>query len=78
MANPNKQDSLLADSENHPMLTDQVALSTAAVVAHSLTDADASLGATTQAELEGVLNNLGTAINAIRTALITHGLMADA
>lgn len=78
MANPSKEKSLLSTAANKPMLTEQVALPTAAVVSHSLTDADGSLGATSQAELEGVLDALGTAINALRTAMITHGLIADA
>ena len=77
MANPKASNSHLADRNGTPMITTQQAISTAAVVAHSMTDADASLGATTQAELEGLLDDLGTAINAIRTVMITHGLMAD-
>lgn len=78
MANPTKQDSVMADADGNPIIGSRAALSTAAVTAHSLTDADASLGATTQAEVEGVLNALGTAINACRTCLINHGLMKDA
>ena len=78
MANPKASRAQLADENNNPMITAQQALSTAAVVAHSLTDADASLGATTQAEIEAVLDALGTATNALRTAMIAHGLMADA
>lgn len=78
MANPVKTKSLLADGDGRPLITNAQAISTAAVTAHTLTDADASLGATTQAEIEGVLNALGTAINALRTCLIAHGLMKDA
>ena len=77
MANPSKQDSVLASADGKPLIGSQSALSTAAVTSHSLTDADASLGATTQAEVEAVLDALGTATNALRTCLIAHGLMSD-
>jgi len=42
----------------------------------TLTDGDGDLGATTQAELEGVLTNLGDSINAILAALEECGILA--
>ena len=42
----------------------------------TLTDADASLGATTQAELEGVLQDFGDKINLIIDRLQAFGLIA--
>jgi len=42
----------------------------------TLTDADTDLGATTQAELEGVLQNLGDTCNAILAALENAGILA--
>ena len=78
MANPTKGNCQLADSNNKPLIGSQQTLVADAVVAHSLTDADASLGATTQAELEGVLDALGVKINAALDVLEEHGLMADA
>lgn len=78
MANPEKSASQLADANDKPMISTQQTLVADAVVAHSLTDADASLGATTQAELEGVLDALGVKINAALDVLEAHGLMADA
>ena len=41
----------------------------------TLTDADTDLGATTQAELEGVLQNLGDTCNAIISALEQCGIL---
>lgn len=41
----------------------------------TLTDADASLGATSQAELEAVLQNQGDSINAILAALEVAGIL---
>lgn len=41
----------------------------------TLTDADGSLGATSQAELEGVLQNLGDTINSILSALEVAGIL---
>ena len=78
MANPVKQDSAMADKNSNPMISTQQALVADAVVAHSLTDADASLGATSQAEVEAVLDALGVKINAALDVLEAHGLMADA
>jgi len=77
MANPIKQNSQLADKNDNPLISDQVATITDAVVAHSLTDADASLGATSQAEIEAVLDALGVKINLLIAALDAHGLTAD-
>jgi len=42
----------------------------------TLTDGDGDLGTTTQAELEGVLTNLGDSINAILAALEECGILA--
>jgi len=78
MANPAKEKSQLASKANKPMIAEQQALVANAVVAHSLTDADASLGATSQAEVEAVLDALGVKINAALDILEAHGLMADA
>ena len=77
MANPIKQNSYVCDRDGNGVLADRQALVADAVVAHSLTDADASLGATTQAELEGVLDALGVKINAALDVLEAHGLMSD-
>lgn len=44
----------------------------------TLTDADASLGATSQAELEGVLQNYGDQIKLILVALEECGILATA
>jgi hypothetical protein len=41
----------------------------------TLTDSDASLGATSQAELEGVLTNLGDTINLVIAALEEAGIL---
>jgi len=41
----------------------------------TLTDGDGDLGATTQAELEGVLQNLGDTCNAIILALEQCGIL---
>ena len=78
MANVKNQDSQLADGAGNGLIGARQTLVADAVVAHSLTDADASLGATTQAELEGVLDALGVKINAALDVLEAHGLMADA
>ncbi len=78
MPNPKASRSLLGDDNNNPMITSQQDLVADAVVAHSMTDADASLGATTQAELEGLLDALGVKINAALDVLEAHGLMSDA
>lgn len=43
----------------------------------TLTDADASLGATSQAELEGVLQNYGDSINAMLLALEEAGILSN-
>lgn len=77
------QDNLYLECEgvivnNKVVISTQVATITDAVVAHSLTDTDASLGATTQAEIEGVLDALGVKINLLIAALDAHGLTADA
>lgn len=77
MANPTKQDSVVASADGYPLIGDRQALVTDAETAHSMTDADASLGATTQAELEGLLDALGTKINAALDILEAHGLMKD-
>lgn len=78
MANPSKGDCQLADSGDNAMIGDQQANVADAVTAHSLTDADGDLGATTQAEVEAVLDALGAKINAALAVLEAHGLMADA
>lgn len=78
MANPIKEKGFTADANGNPLIAAQQALVADAVVAHSLTDADASLGATSQAELEGVLDALGVKINAVLDVLEAHGLMSDA
>ena len=77
MANPSKENSQIADEKGTALVASQKALVADAVVAHSLTDADASLGATTQAELEGVLDALCVKINAALDVLEAHGFMAD-
>ena len=77
MANPNKDVSQLADKNDNPMISTQVATIADAVVAHSLTDADGSLGATSQAEVEAVLDALGVQINLVIAALDAHGLTSD-
>ena len=56
--------------------TSQIANIPDAVAAHSLTDADANLDATTQAEIEGVLDALGAKINIVIAALETIGITA--
>lgn len=78
MANPEKANAQLADSNDNPMIGDAQAKVADAVVAHSLTDSDGSLGATSQAEVEAVLDALGVKINAILDVLEAHGLMKDA
>lgn len=69
--------SQILDDNGKAITVAQQATIADAVVAHSLTDADASLGATTQAEVEGVLDALGVKINAILTALENAGMLAD-
>lgn len=73
-------------SEDEWMRTDQLgngqlgnmqAAITAADESHALTDADANLGATTQAELEAVFDELAARINACITALEYHRLNAE-
>ena len=78
MANPIKEKGFTADGAGNPMIADAQANVADAVVAHSLTDADASLGATSQAEIEAVLDALGVKINAGLAVLESHGLMKDA
>ena len=77
MAQPTDASSHLYDRSDNPMIADQLASIAAAIASHSLTDADANLGATTQAEIEGVLDALGVAINLIITRLEDHGLIAN-
>lgn len=77
MTQPTAAQGKLIDKSNNPQIQDRQSAITAAVEAHSLTDADANLGATTQAEIEGVLDALGTAINSIISVLELHGLIAD-
>ena len=71
MANPNKQDSLLADGDSKPLLSDQQTLVADASVAHAL---NATFSDT---EVETALDALGTSINAILDVIESHGLMAD-
>lgn len=78
MANLLNQNSQLADSSGNGLIGERQALVADAVVSHSLTDADASLGATSQAEIEAVFDALGVKINAALDVLEAHGLMADA
>ena len=77
MANPKKGDSQLADATGKALIGLQQTTIADAVVAHSLTDADASLGATSQAEIEAVLDALGVVINLCIATLDAHGLTAD-
>lgn len=77
MTQPTKAKSKLADSTSKPQIGDRGSSITAADVAHSFTDADGSLGATSQAEIEADLDLLGVAINACVSALEAHGLIAD-
>ena len=77
MANPTEAASVFTDKEGNFRVGPQQALITPADEAHSLTDADANLGATTQAEIEAVLNALGVAVNACMAVLEINGDMAD-
>lgn len=72
MANPNKNESLMADGGGKPLLGSQQTLVSDASVAHDL---NATFSDT---EAEAALNALGTKINAILDILEAHGLMADA
>ncbi len=77
MTQPSEANSHMTDRDDNPMLDDQLASVAAAVVALSMTDADANLGATTQAELEGLLDALGVVINLLIERMEAHGLIAD-
>jgi hypothetical protein len=77
MTQPAKAKSKLADSNGLPQIGDQQSAITAGVVAHSITDVAADLSAANEAEIEGFLDALGTAINSIISVLEAHGLTAD-
>jgi len=77
MTQPAASKSKLADSSDNPQIADRGAAITAAVVAHSITDVAADLSAANEAEIEGFLDALGTAINSIISILESHGLTAD-
>lgn len=72
MANPNNQDTLVADSNGHGMLSDQQAL--VADVATNVAAGDVG----TAADIATEINVSRTAINDILAILSAHGLMADA
>lgn len=71
MANPQAQDTQLADANGNGLIGAQQALVADAVVAH---DINATFSDT---EVEGTLNALGVKINAILDILEAHGLMSD-
>ena len=71
MANPNKENSLLADRNGAALLSDQQATITDASVAHALNSTFSDT------EVEAALNALGTKINSILAVLEAHGLTAD-
>ena len=71
MANPQAQDTQLADANGNGLIGAQQTLIADAVVAH---DINATFSDT---EVEATLDALGTKINAILDVLEAHGLMAD-
>jgi len=75
MASPTKQNSINADSISRGEIGAVQSNVTDAVTSHSITDAAAEIGATSQAELEGVFDAFGTKINSILDVLEWHGLM---
>lgn len=88
MANPNKQDSQLADSSNNPMIgAQQSNLTDLSIVyttddpgltaASALTIADGDGTLVTAEVLQG-FTDIHAKVNAILDVLEAHGLMADA
>ncbi len=77
MTQVTEADSKMVDKSGNFQIGNRSNSIAAAVVAHSMTDADASLGATTQAELEGMLDALSARINNIISVMENHGLAAD-
>ena len=75
MATLKKANSQMADKSGDALMGQRQANVADAVVAHSLTDADGSLGSTSQAEIEAVLDALGVKINAALDVLEEHGFM---
>lgn len=71
MANPSKNDALLADKNSRPLIGAQQALVADASVAHAL---NATFSDT---EVEAALNALGVKINALLDIVEAHGLMAS-
>lgn len=71
MANPRKEDALLADSTSRALISEQKAHIADAVVAHAL---NSSFSDT---EAEAALDALGVKINAILVVLEDHGLVKD-
>lgn len=82
MANPNKQDTQVADSSDNAMISNQQSLVADCVDAldgATLTGSTLTTSATpTVTELEANDGVLGGKINAILDILEAHGLMADA
>ena len=72
MANPAKNESLVADKNDNPMLGTSQTIVTDAVVAHAL---NATFSDT---EVEAALDALGVKINALLDIVEAHGLMKDA
>lgn len=72
MANPSKQNALLADANDRPLIAGAQTFVSAASVAHAL---NATFSDT---EVEAALNALGVKINSALSMLEAHGLMKDA
>ena len=88
MANPNKQDSQLADASNNPMIGAQQTLIADHAIAYTTDDPGLTAANTTTfadgdgtlvtAEVLQAVTDLSAKINAILDVLEAHGLMADA
>ena len=89
MANPKKQDSQLADSNNKAMIGSQQTFVADFTVAYTtddpgitpdgtLTIADGDATTVTRAEYNELAEEVAAKINAILDVLEAHGLMADA
>lgn len=72
MANPTKDVSQLATSDDRPLIGDAQTLVTDATVAHALN------AVFDDVEVETALNALGVKINAALDVLEAHGFMKDA
>lgn len=80
MANPLKENSLLADSKNNPLISEQVATIADSAVTATLTavDTGTDMTAAQAATIVTDLTDISTQLNLVIAALDAHGLTADA